>query len=299
MSGNLKLRAWIEIIRPANLFTVPGDPLAGFLLAASLAKPAELATAIFPALAALCLYIGGLIGNDVADAAEDGRDRPGRPIPSGRIARRAAFAASAAWAGLGILVVIPAGFPAFGLACLTQLAVMIYNGWLKRYTIPGALAMGACRGLSFLMGTAAACPRLLDSSPVLAAAGGITLYIAGVTWIADRETIAERVGPRRWVPFLVLAIAMPLISLLTHKLVPSFLAFGALAILWAFFQAWRIRGIPSPPVLGSAIGGLIRGLLLIQAAFCALAGRTGMIVALCLLAAWPASKALAKRFPAT
>ena len=71
------------------------------------------------------------------------------------------------------------------------------------------------------------------------------------------------------------------------------------ALAWAFYQGWRIRGTPAPPVLGSAIGSLIRGLLLIQAAFCALAGRPGLAAAIGLLLAWRLSVALARRFAAT
>ena len=294
-----RLHAWVELIRPPNLFTAPGDALAGFFLAAGLTGHVDLSRAIFPALAALFLYVGGLIGNDVADTEEDSRDRPGRPIPSGRVSRRAAFGAAVGWAVLGLLIVLPVGLPAFGLACLTQLSVMIYNGWLKRYAVPGAIAMGACRGFSFLMGVAAAQPQLLGAPPILAAAVGIVLYIAGVTWIADRETVAERIGPRRWIPLLSLALALPLVVALTHKLELPFLVLGVLAIGWAFCQAWRIRGIPSRPVLGSAIGNLIRGLLLIQAAFCSLAGWPGLAVAVGLLVAWPLSAAIAKRFVAT
>lgn len=293
------MHAWLELVRPPNLFTAPGDALAGFFLAAALAGGVDLSRAIFPALAALFLYAGGLIGNDVADADEDGRDRPGRPIPSGRVSRRAAFAASAAWAGLGLLAALPAGLPAFGLAALTQLGVMAYNGWLKRHAIPGALAMGACRGLSFLMGVAAADAHLVGAPPALAAAGGVMLYIAGVTWIADRETVAERIGPRRWVPLLSLTMALPLVCVLIRRPALPFLLLGGAAAVWAFHQAWRIRGVPAPPVLGSAIGGLIRGLLLVQAAFCSLAGGPGLAAAAVLLAAWPLSAAIAKRFPAT
>ncbi len=294
-----KLHAWVELVRPPNLFTAPGDALAGFFLAASLAGGVDLSRAILPALAALFLYISGLIGNDVADADEDSRDRPARPIPSGRVSRRAAFGASAAWAVLGLLMVLPGGRSAFGLACLTQLSVMTYNGWLKRYPVFGAIAMGACRGFSFLIGVAVAQPQLLVAPLILAAAGGVTLYIAGVTWIADRETVAERIGPRRWIPLLSLTMLVPLVPVLIHNLELPFLALGSMAIGWAFCQAWRIRGIPSRPVLGSAIGGLIRGLLLIQAAFCSLAGWPGLAVAAVLLLAWPLSAVLAKRFAAT
>lgn len=293
------VHAWLQLIRPPNLFTVPGDPIAGFLLAGVLAGFAPLGQAIYPALAALFIYMGGLIGNDVADCEEDRRDRPRRPIPSGRVSRSAAFAASAALAGLGIGIAIPAGTMAFAMAGLTQLAVMTYNGWLKHHAAAGALGMGACRGFSLLIGVAAAQAGVLVQAPILIAAAGATSYIAGITWIADRETVEQRIGPRRWVPCAAVLIMFLLIAWLTHRLDWPFLALGCSAAGWSGYQGWRLRGIPSRPVLGSSIGGLIRGLLLIQAAFCTLGGTPGLVMAGVLLALWPVSDAVAKRFEAT
>ena len=41
-------------------------------------------------LAATCLYAGGMVLNDVFDLAIDRKERPERPLPSGRISPRAA-----------------------------------------------------------------------------------------------------------------------------------------------------------------------------------------------------------------
>ena len=291
-------RAWLELVRPPNLFTAPGDPLAGLCCAAALAGGAfDAQTAALAATAALLLYTGGLIGNDVADIEEDRHDRPGRPLPSGRVSRTAAFAASALCAGLGLLAALAAGPAAFVAACLTQAAVMLYNGGLKRRTIPGALAMGACRGLSFLIGAAAALPS--QAAVPLAAAACLTVYVAGITWIADRETNVVRIGGRRWVPAAALVVLAAIVTARTGAAGWVCLLTMGAAAGWAVRQGVRLAGVPSPPVLGSAIGGLIRGLLAVQAAFATLAGTAGLAAAAVLLALWPASAAAARRFHAT
>ena len=294
------MRAWLQIIRPPNLFTVPGDPLAGFFLTLAVAGPRGMGLrhAAFAAAAALCLYTGGLIGNDVADLREDARDRPDRPLPSGRISRTAAFAASAVCAVAGILLAGGAGFGALAMACLTQAAIMLYNGWLKRLAVPGALAMGACRACSFLIGVCAANPRAITHPAIVYAAAGLLVCIAGVTWIADRETVEARIGPRRWLPCLAL-LAVLLIFVCGGRPAWPFPLLAAGAVAWAGYQGWRLRGVPPRPVLGSAIGGLIRGLLLIQAAWCAFGGGAGFVVAAIILALWPASIAAGRRFYAT
>ena len=101
-----KLRGWLILSRGSNLPTVWSNVIAGWLLAQGLRLP-PLGTDFWkqppdsPAWGSLLLlllgvsltYVGGMILNDAFDAAVDARERPSRPIPSGRISRRSAFAA--------------------------------------------------------------------------------------------------------------------------------------------------------------------------------------------------------------
>lgn len=291
-------RAWLQLVRPPNLFTVPGDPLAGFFLAGGCAwRPAACA-----ALAALFLYMGGLLGNDVADFEEDSRDRPKRPLPSGRVSRGAAFLASVLCALIGLLLAFGAGWGALAMACLTQAAIVLYNGWFKHHAIPGALMMGACRGFSLLIGAAAAQPHIWTIPIVKTAATGVTLYIAAVTWIADRETTEVRIGPRRWLPLLAwLSTAVCLAARHTTAVtIWPFLLPAIAAAAWAGKIGSRLSGIPPRAFLGASIGRLIRGLLLIQAACAAFGGTTaGLATAVALLALWPLSVRAGRWFYAT
>jgi 4-hydroxybenzoate polyprenyltransferase len=296
-------RAWLELLRPPNLFTVPGDSLAGFFLtsATGLAAAPMFRHAAVAALVALLLYMGGLVGNDAADYEEDRRHRPGRPLPSGRVSRAAARAAAILLALVALALAAAAGWRHFFLAAVcVQLAIMLYNGGLKRFAIAGAIAMGACRGGSFLMGAVAAGWRpSAYFDPVVLAAVGLTLYIAGVTWIADCETVVARIGPRRWLPAFAALFLFAGGFRQVNRAHWPFLFIAASAIAWSTWQGLRLRNIPSGPVLGSSIGGLIRGLLLLQAAFCALGGRPGLAVAAGLLALWPLSVWAGRRFYAT
>jgi 4-hydroxybenzoate polyprenyltransferase len=309
------LRAWLQLVRPPNLFTVPGDPLAGFVAAsASQGQTPDLRLAVLPALASLLLYVGGLIGNDVADEAEDRRDRPSRPIPSGRVTRRAAFAASALCALGGLVLALVAGWQVFVAAALTQLAIMAYNGGLKRHAVIGALAMGACRGGSVFVGAAAGSGRPLPAF-VWVLAAGVTFYIGAVTWIADRETETRSLGFRRWLPVSVLSLMFgpfavsflgalllaPMGRTVVHgaREFTVYLLCGGLAVAWSVRQAWLLRGTPPPQVVGRSVGALIRGLLLVQAAFCALGGVPGLAAAAALLVLWPVSARVGKWFYAS
>jgi 4-hydroxybenzoate polyprenyltransferase len=304
------LRAWLQLLRPPNLFTVPGDPLAGFAVAQWAAGSAlDPRQAALPAAVSLLFYVGGLIANDAADLVEDRRDRPQRPIPSGRVSLGAAVCAAVACGVTGVLLALAAGRDVFFAAVFTQTMVMAYNGGLKRFAIAGALTMGACRGGSVLIGAAAAGAPLAAASLLLAT--GTTLYIAAVTWVADRETETIRLGLRRWLPAAALTLLVALagfgaaVGWFSAKsggagsagLVALLL--GSVAVAWAGRQGWLLRGTPPPPVVGRAIGALIRGLLPVQAAGCVLGGIPGLAVAAGLLVCWPLSTAVGKRFYAS
>ena len=299
-----RLRAWLQLIRPPNLFTVPGDAIAGNLIAGGVPGCApDLQQVLLPALAVLFLYVGGLIGNDLADLAEDARDRPFRPLPGGRVSCAQARVAAVLCALTGLLLALAASRATFLAAVLTQLAILAYNNWLKHHTWPGALVMGACRGGSVLVGaTAAGWPLspIRPDGPVLAVAIGSMLYIAGVTAIADRETVAVRLGWRRWMPVAALIGLWVLLGMWVQPVPLAGVALAAASIAWAGYQAWQLRDVPLPSRVGSAVGGLIRGLLLVQAGCCAWTGQpAGLLAAIALLALWPVSAAVARWYYAT
>lgn len=179
-----RLRAWLELFRLPNLLTVPGDPLAGAFLAVGPVAP-ELRPLLLAVAASLCLYAAGLALNDLADLDEDRRDRPRRPLPSGRVSPRAARLAVLALAAAACGAIAPLGPAAWFVGALLAAAIAAYNLLVKPHPALGPLTMGACRGLSLLLGAAAV--RAGDLS-VSAAAGGMVAYIAGVTALARTET---------------------------------------------------------------------------------------------------------------
>ena len=66
-----------------------------------------------------------------------------------------------------------------------------------------------------------------------------------------------------------------------------------------FSAAERLRGAPAPVTVQRSIGPLIRNLLLVHAAVAGVMGFPYWLVAVALLAAWPTSAILARRFYAS
>ena len=93
------LRAYLELLRPANVVTAVADVLAGYAVAGRANGPA------LPWLlaATVCLYAGGVVLNDFFDRELDAVERPERPIPSGRVPASRAAVLGAALLAAGIV----------------------------------------------------------------------------------------------------------------------------------------------------------------------------------------------------
>ena len=285
---------WLRLVRLPNLLTVPGDPIAGFLLA-SVGRSVPLSLSALGAVAgaSLSLYVFGLILNDLMDLETDRRERPERPLPAGEIAVPQARMAAIAMALTGLNLALVAGRAALFMAAALAGLIVLYNAALKRVPVLGVCAMGACRGLSLLLGAVAVRPELCahpsgESLPVFLAAGGLTLYVIGFSVVAKREAEAEKSqGFARWTPFLVLLFTLPvLIGVLSARM--KFDAFTptvyVFLMVMTLMRAWLLGGLmyrlqPVPVT----VGGHIRNVLLLQACFCVLAGGQGLGAAACLV----------------
>lgn len=328
------LRTWLQLVRAPNLFTVPGDPLAGYILVAlpgiavqsislpddTLASYMRAVLAVWRAIAGLgpavwfaigasvCFYAAGLLDNDLADLAEDRRERPQRPLPSGAARPRTVAVVALGLTGLGLVLAAKLGGTALVIGAALVAAVGIYNHATKHLPVIGALNMGACRGLSLLLGAAAAPHsdllwRLCASgrlNPLLTACALVTLYIAAITHLARFETKGQSPPSAQWLPVCVLVVGALLF--LAQMRTASFLssaAIFAIAVMHGLDAAQQLARTPPAP-LPPVIGQLIRVLLLAQTAFCAAVGTVeASLAAAVLLIAWPISRAVSKRFYAS
>jgi 4-hydroxybenzoate polyprenyltransferase len=302
------LRPWFRLFRLPNLLTVPSDPLAGFLLATAGQLGPKQMMPLFSAMgASLFLYLFGLAVNDIIDVEIDREERPERPLPAGEITLPQARMAAIAAALSGLNVALFAGKSALIVAALLAVTILLYNGKLKALPLLGALSMGLCRGLSLLLGMAAAQPEWLTRTPEAPllpagiAAVALTLYVAAFTALARHETDPEKpMGFGRWVPFLVLLVGLPGVITMTTALkqtagvTPTVFVF---LMCMALMRAWLLGGplyrLQELPLI---IGGYIRNLLMIQACLCVASGHAGLLPAITLVLLFAVFPRLARSF---
>ena len=132
-------RAWAELLRISNLPTILADCAAGLGIAMALYAvwrgPAGAAEVLRdnPALIAgvctgMCmLYLGGMVLNGILDRRVDAIERPGRPIPSGRIPLRVAWT-------VAIVLMLGGLWPSsLGRAPIPEIAAAAVAIWLSSY----------------------------------------------------------------------------------------------------------------------------------------------------------------------
>ena len=291
-----RARAWAELLRLPNLSTVPGDPLAGFAIA-TLGRDVPAGPALLCALAACAFYLAGLVLNDLMDLEEDRRDRPHRPLPSGRVPVGAAQAATLALFALGFLLLLPVGRKPLVAGAAVALLVLLYNSPLRRVRALGPVLMGSCRASSFFLGVVAGYAKgVTPVRPMLIAFETVLVYIAAITLLARHETTGRNPHFSAGLPTAALLIGL---GLLGWHLPPrgaaanAGFALAALAAAGLAFDATRcmhLRRRVDPPVIGQ----LISVLIFWQSAQLFLAARPAW--GLALLLAWPLSRRLARRF---
>src|SRR6266496_4496406 len=83
-----RLLAYAQLIRLPNVFTAMADIFMGFWFTHETLSPVCIFLLLL--LSSSCLYTAGMVLNDVFDVQRDRRERPQRPIPSGRVTLKVA-----------------------------------------------------------------------------------------------------------------------------------------------------------------------------------------------------------------
>lgn len=219
-----KFRAYLQLVRLPAVFTAMADIFLGFLLTHKELKPA----ADFGLLlvASSCLYLSGMVFNDVFDRRIDAVERPERPIPSGRVSLPSAIglgvvlmlAGIAAAAAVETIVRDSAQTSSLYIAGGLALCILAYDGFLKR-TLLGPVAMGGCRFLNVMLGASAT--YFVWARPQTYVAAGLGVYIAGVTWFARHEAKHSSRAQLAWAMVVVNLGLAVLIAFVGRTLVPA------------------------------------------------------------------------------
>jgi 4-hydroxybenzoate polyprenyltransferase len=241
------------------------------------------------------LYGGGVVFNDVFDAALDRVERPERPIPKGIITVREAAMLGSILLLVGIIAALAVSKISGLLALSIALAALIYNRWSKHHALAGPLNMGLCRGLNLLLGISILTVSLNQWWPL---AFVPIVYIAAITMVSRGEVHG---GNKNALYFAGVLYSIVIAAILLLSYLKGMFAWTVIFLLpfaWMIFSA-LIKAIrsPLPQNIGKAVKAGVIALILMNAAWSAAFGMPGLAFLIVLLL--PLSLWLSKLFAVT
>jgi geranylgeranylglycerol-phosphate geranylgeranyltransferase len=175
----MTLAGLIALTRPVNSLVAGLAAVLGYIIATGTLEPFSLI--LLPIV--FSLTAAGNIFNDLCDLEIDRINRPGRPLPSGKVTPGVAGILAATLFSAGLVWSIPAGLPCVVIAVANSLLLLAYARALKRTVLWGNVAVSYLSASIYPFGGA------------LAGLPGVvrTLPLAGITFLAmlSRELLKD------------------------------------------------------------------------------------------------------------
>jgi len=322
---------WLRLGRVSGLFTILANLTAVAVVATyqqggnldlkvllSLLIQGRGAAAVWIVAASVCLFLCGMLWNDLADVERDRELHPRRPLPSGRIGLAQAYVVGSALVVAALLfAALGGGGLAFQAAGLVLSLALLYDFAAKHAPWIGPAVMASVRtshalfalfllgGDHFLRATAGLLDGVGVETGVAFAAGPavyallLGCYVFGVTLVSELES---RPG-RRWeLTFGALCVAVPVLMAMylvatagwighwqqqggyVQMVSSLFLGLG-IAALWVWRAGRPLLAavrIGRRGLVGPAVGATLGGMILFDALIATAAHPVGGLVILCL-----------------
>ncbi len=287
-----RLWAYLQLMRPANIVTAWADVLAGFAASSYL----DFAALGWLLLSTTGLYGGGVVFNDVFDAGLDAKERPERPIPSGRASIKIATLLGSLLLGMGVVAAAQVSWLSATVACGVAFAAVVYDAFGKHHPVFGPVNMGICRGGNLLLGVSVI-PIMMVQYWFLALIP--VVYIAAITVLSRGEVHGAKGSTVIIAPLLIGIVIAGLLGLgylKEYQVLAAlpFVVLFAIRVLFPFIQAVRK---PTSQQIRTAVKVGVLSLIILDATVAA--GFTNWQYGLLVLSLLPISMTLAKIFAVT
>jgi geranylgeranylglycerol-phosphate geranylgeranyltransferase len=201
-------KALVSMLRPMNGLMAAAAVWLGHALAT---HSTALTTPVLAGSAAAFLILSaGMVANDYYDRAIDAKNKPHRPIPSGKVPAARALLIATALAVAGLALAATTTTQALIIATLASVLLFAYAAILAKQKAVGNVIVAVCTALPFLFGEAIAGSV---GSPLVAVLALVALFS---TWARevykDIEDMRADRGHRMTLPLAIGAVPSALIA---------------------------------------------------------------------------------------
>src|SRR5918996_6596459 len=226
------VRQYLLLIRVPNLFTVPSNILAGYFATISTAN-AGVDQLLSLIVSSVLLYVSGIVLNDYFDINVDRKERPSRPLASGRITKRSALLLAVISIVAGNILALSVSWTSFIISGSLTLVIFAYNYRLKRNAISNPLVMGIARFLNVILGGSSALGVVPTTDMMLVFVGYcLFLYTAAISVLSRMEVSeAGKFFNRSYLTPIVLSFSNILLTVVSILIV-GFLGYLHIAFIF-------------------------------------------------------------------
>ncbi len=289
-----KIRAFLELMRPANVITALTDVLAGLAIVEFTFGTLDYQfwPVLFLGISTMCLYAGGVVFNDIFDQELDSTERPERALPSGRIRRMEALFGGIVLLALGIFFAFWQSRLSGIISIVITLLALFYDYKGKHMRIFGPINMGLCRAYNLMLGMSVYELGVLEHYYLILIP---LIYIAAITLVSRGEVHGSR-PITLWfgaMLFLVVHVSQLFVGYRMGKLIYMF-PFVLTHAYLIFAKLTKAIKNPIGPNIGQTVKTGVLTLILMNAAWVAVSEQYYMAFAT--LALLPISMWVGKKF---
>jgi 4-hydroxybenzoate polyprenyltransferase len=282
-SSNFK--DYLFLIRLPNLFTLPSNILVGFAITSALTVTfTSFVQVLLLVTISIFLYCIGLVLNDLFDYNIDKKERPTRPLASGKISRKVAIVLVTIFTAIALSLSLLVSVPTFGISLVLISLIFGYDKYLKN-TQAGPFTIAAARVMNVTLGTSASLNNI-DSFPqfvILVFVLTITfVYVSLIGFISKYEVEGFSKNIKLYLIPMVIAGIISSIILFTFS---GFFKYEALIILvlFVFIMAKAVYRIHKKDSIGiqQSVEKMIMSIIVLDSTY--LSGIRGLEVGLAVL----------------
>jgi UbiA prenyltransferase family len=276
-------RDYLILVRLPNLFTLPSNILVGFVIVSALTQTTYVQVLLLVTISILH-YCVGIILNDLCDFNIDKKERPYRPLPSGKISRKIAIALVTIFSFLALTLSLIVGIPTLVISSILFAIIFGYDKYLKNtwagpFTIASARVMNIMLGVSVNINSASSNPQFVILTFVL------TITFFYVTLIGYMSRFEIHGFSNNVKLFLTPAVIAMIISSIILFTLTGFFKYDSLVILalFSFIMFMTFHKIHKKDSLGiqQIIQNMILSIIVLDSTF--LSGIRGIEMGLIVL----------------
>jgi heme O synthase-like polyprenyltransferase len=253
-------------------------------------------------ITSVLLYVVGIIINDYRDLELDRKERPDRPLPSGKISGRNALAFAFI---ASILALILATFVSISSVLLTMIlliTIVAYDCWLKN-NILGYFTIALARVFNVVLGCSPGITILISNQNDLARISVILLstflYVTAISYMSRIEVESSPKNSNFQISVVLLSVVPAILTFFTLMGFFKWDLFLSLVIFIGMLIKSLVRNYRSsnPKVIKKIVRNLVLSIILLDSAF--MSGTLGFAYGLSLLVLLIPALILSRRFYVT